>query len=115
MLLYLQGEQLKGWVPRDTPKCPSGGCFWDERLGSGEEAERSRCCGIILMCVLSQQKRISCHLCQVAVSAVGKILQDNCTEVSHGWGSVCPPSPLWGQPNPELSPYHLGKAAALLG
>lgn len=39
---------------------------------------------------LSQQKGIPCHLCQVAVSVVGKILQDNRTEVGHGWwGELC--------------------------
>lgn len=32
---------------------------------------------------LSQQKGIPCHLCQMAVSVVGKILQDNRTEVGH--------------------------------
>ncbi|XP_010144279.1 PREDICTED: proactivator polypeptide-like, partial [Buceros rhinoceros silvestris] len=43
-------------------------------------------CGTLELCqatVWNQapgQKRIPCHLCQVAVSAVGKILQDNCTE-----------------------------------
>lgn len=39
------------------------------------------------MCPVSQQKGFPCHLCQVAVSVVGKILQDNCTVVSHGRGA----------------------------
>lgn len=41
----------------------------------------SRCCGSVPTCPFSQQKGIPCHLCQVVVSVVGKILQDNRTEV----------------------------------
>uniref|UniRef100_A0A8B9ICH7 Prosaposin n=1 Tax=Anser brachyrhynchus TaxID=132585 RepID=A0A8B9ICH7_9AVES len=40
----------------------------------------SGCHSSILMCPLPQQKGIPCHLCQVVVSTLGKILQDNCTE-----------------------------------
>uniref|UniRef100_A0A8C3JSH6 Saposin B-type domain-containing protein n=1 Tax=Calidris pygmaea TaxID=425635 RepID=A0A8C3JSH6_9CHAR len=40
----------------------------------------SGCRGIIPRHLLSQQKGIPCHLCQMAVSVVGKILQDNRTE-----------------------------------
>uniref|UniRef100_A0A8C4UDZ3 Prosaposin n=1 Tax=Falco tinnunculus TaxID=100819 RepID=A0A8C4UDZ3_FALTI len=50
---------------------------------------RSGCPGSIPVCPLSQQKGIPCHLCQVAVSVVGKILQDNRTEVGHGWEGGC--------------------------
>lgn len=49
----------------------------------------------------SQQKGIPCHLCQVAVSVMGKILQDNRTEVGGStegeWGCCSslptPPGP----------------------
>ncbi|NXC63402.1 SAP protein, partial [Aleadryas rufinucha] len=42
-------------------------------------------CGALELCRLTVWDRalgkgIPCHLCQVAVSVVGKILQDNCTE-----------------------------------
>ncbi|NXB53011.1 SAP protein, partial [Leucopsar rothschildi] len=42
-------------------------------------------CGALELCRLTAWDRalgkgIPCHLCQVAVSLVGKILQDNCTE-----------------------------------
>lgn len=80
------------WVPRDVPKCPLVGCFgffFCGGVGFGGESRvgwGSRCRGSILMCPLSQQKGIPCHLCQVVVSVVGKILQDNRTEVGHGWG-----------------------------
>lgn len=61
--------------------------MWGGCRGSG-------CHGSILKCPLPQQKGIPCHLCQVVVSTVGKILQDNRTEVGHqGQGGTdrCPP------------------------
>ncbi|XP_041283192.1 prosaposin-like isoform X2 [Onychostruthus taczanowskii] len=62
------------WVPRDVHT----GCFLGGGLGFGEglgAVTASR-----RVPPLSQQKGIPCHLCQVAVSVVGKILQDNRTE-----------------------------------
>lgn len=77
------------WVPRDIPKCLLVGCFCGGGVGFGGASGGSRCHGSIPTCPLSQQKGIPCHLCQVAVSVVGKILQDNRTEVGHGWGGGC--------------------------
>lgn len=94
-------------VPRDVHV----GCFWGGGLGSVCRDSTPMCSSS-----LSQQKGIPCHLCQVAVSVVGKILQDNRTEVGlsrdgeRGWCS-CPPALL----SPEHFLCHPGKAAGLLG
>ncbi|NXF31765.1 SAP protein, partial [Nyctibius bracteatus] len=44
-------------------------------------------CGVLELCRITvwdqaPGKGLPCHLCQVAVSVVGKILQDNCTEAN---------------------------------
>lgn len=82
--------------------------MWGGCRGSG-------CHGSILTCPLPQQKGIPCHLCQVVVSTVGKILQDNRTEVGHQGQGGTDPTSLRGQSSPELSLCPLGKAEALFG
>uniref|UniRef100_A0A8C4KH08 Pulmonary surfactant-associated protein B n=1 Tax=Dromaius novaehollandiae TaxID=8790 RepID=A0A8C4KH08_DRONO len=59
-----------------TPLAPAG---WEEAAG----AFWARAVPDVS---LSPQKGIPCHLCRMAVSVVGKILQDNCTEEKlHGF------------------------------
>ncbi|XP_019473081.1 prosaposin-like isoform X3 [Meleagris gallopavo] len=62
------------------PECGEQPEEWCRDVGTAAK------CGVLELCRLAVwdqpvgQKGIPCHLCQVVVSMMGKILQDNCTE-----------------------------------
>ncbi|XP_015143747.2 prosaposin isoform X3 [Gallus gallus] len=62
------------------PECGEQPEDWCRDVGTAAK------CGVLELCRLTLwdqaigQKGIPCHLCQVVVSMMGKILQDNCTE-----------------------------------
>uniref|UniRef100_A0A8C4KCW7 Pulmonary surfactant-associated protein B n=1 Tax=Dromaius novaehollandiae TaxID=8790 RepID=A0A8C4KCW7_DRONO len=73
-----QGPPAATWAPRRC-LCPQAPAGWEEAAG----AFWARAVPDVS---LSPQKGIPCHLCRMAVSVVGKILQDNCTEEKlHGF------------------------------
>lgn len=79
------GLQSKRQKSTGAPGCSCGVFLESGVFGRSEvwgASGGSRCRDCMPTCPpFSQQKGIPCHLCQVAVSVMGKILQDNRTEV----------------------------------